>query len=76
MLKVTTMNHIEVYELEREWNRGSGAWARYVRDVKLFLKTENEDGDEVRDGYSLDTMYKAFRAGLSSADYARGTRAE
>ena len=53
-------------------------WSRWLKsaDVALGLKPGTDcDGDESVDGYSLDTAYDAFRAGIEPVVYAAGERA-
>lgn len=56
-------------------DRSERAWFRYVRQVERALGITNMDGDERLDGYSLDSAYDAFEAGIAPPAYANGRRA-
>jgi hypothetical protein len=71
------MNHIEVFELEKRSEAVDRKWSLFLDEVEthLGLAKGTMDGDETADGYSLDSAYDAFCAGISARSYARGRRA-
>lgn len=71
------MDHLEVWEMEMRSEAPDKKWNAFLNEVERHLGLEqgSMDGNEAEDGYSLDTAYDAFRAGISPADYAKGERA-
>lgn len=71
------MNHIEVFEMEKRSEAVDRKWSRFLDEVEIHmgLAKGSMDGDEAVDGYSLDSAYDAFRAGISARSYALGRRA-
>lgn len=68
------MNHLEVWELERQSEDGDAKWLRYVTEIEAIIGRHGElDGDE-GDGFSLDGAHDAWRAGVSPAAYVKGVR--
>lgn len=69
--------HQDVWTMEKAWEpEGPQPWDHFVDSVCAMLGVTNDDGDEMADGYSLDTMHDAFRAGMSPTEYAGGKRAK
>jgi len=62
---VATENHVSA---------GDRAWDKFINRAEGLLEFEL-DGDEDRDGYSIDGAYAAFKAGTTAEDYAKEVRA-
>lgn len=45
-------------------------WEAWVREVESILGF-SLDGNQERDGYSIDFAHDAFREGVTAAEYAR-----
>jgi hypothetical protein len=68
--------HLEVWEMEKSWDTPADkAWDVYCDACERLLKISNLDGNETTDGYSLDSAYDAWKAGIPAAEYAQGKRA-
>lgn len=67
-----TMNHLEMYEMEKD-SVGDWRWARWVRETEKLMGIDL-DGNEATDGYSMDSAYEAFLADKSPLEYAGGWR--
>lgn len=50
-------------------------WERWVKRVEKLLG-HDLDGNQQRDGYSLDYAHDAFEVGVTAADYADEVRAD
>lgn len=61
------MDHLEIWELEQQWDAGDEAWLSFVTRVEEIIGREL-DGDE-GDGLSLDGAYNSFRDGVSPNEY-------
>lgn len=53
---------------------GPGAWERFVARVERLIG-HDLDGDQERDGYSLDYAHDAFMAGVTADEHALGVKA-
>ena len=53
---------------------GERAWLAWVKQAKRALG-HDLDGNQARDGYSLDYAHDAFCAGVTVADYVKEVRA-
>lgn len=49
-------------------------WYRWIASAEKALGIADLDGDEAVDGYSLDSAYEAFEAGVTASAYAGGWR--
>lgn len=63
------MNHLETYEAETFVSTGERAWLAFVACVERLLG-HDLDGDQDRDGYSIDFALLAFEVGTTASDYA------
>jgi hypothetical protein len=52
---------------------GDTAWICFAARCQRLLAVPSLDGDLAADGYSLDSAYHAYRAGLTPAHYAYAT---
>ncbi|MGE3712226.1 MAG: hypothetical protein AB7G35_21475 [Hyphomicrobiaceae bacterium] len=66
--------HQDVWAMEQASAREDRAWIRFIDQVCMRIGVSDLDGDEIVDGYSLDSAYAAFRGGISAEDYASGIR--
>ena len=56
-----------------EMDVGDGPWERWYDDAVRLLG-HDLDGDQERDGYSIDFAYDQFRAGVTTIAYAKSVR--
>lgn len=61
--------HLALAQSESYESDGDRAWARFCRDVKKLIGG-HLDGDDDRDGYSVDGAYASFEAGETAEQYA------
>lgn len=68
------MNHLEVFEAER-LSEGTTEcpWHQFCAAVEYYTGVDL-DGDEGIDGYSLDSAFAAYRAGMTPELYVSGKR--
>jgi hypothetical protein len=66
------MNHLQVWEAEKasENNTGDRAWHLFCSEVEKLTKLDSLDGDQEKDGYSLDEAYDWFSRKFTAEDYA------
>ena len=69
-----TNMHLDIYEIEVAQLRNN-AWDRWVAKAE-HLFGQSLDGDEHRDGYSLDLAHCAFKEGQTPSEYVSGVRSE
>lgn len=62
------MNHLEFAQSESYVSPREREWERWVQRVEKLLG-HSLDGNQQRDGYSLDYANDAFEDGLKPADY-------
>lgn len=62
------MNHVEIGMLESA-QAAPTSFERWAKNAEAILG-HDLDGDERRDGYSVDGALAAHRAGVGSAEYA------
>lgn len=65
--------HFQLLQSESYVSPREREWERWVKKVEKLLG-HNLDGNQQRDGYSLDYAYDAFRAGETPAAYAEEVR--
>lgn len=55
-----------------EWD----SFDAFCNEAERILAIESIDGDEERDGVSLDSAFDAWKAHFTAAEYASGRRVE
>ena len=63
-------DHLAIWEMEMAWDRSHKSWCKYINAFLKAMGETHDDGDERTDGYSLDSMYDAYRAGMKPSEYA------
>lgn len=61
--------HLGLWQSENYVSPVERAWERWVRQVEKLVG-HDLDGDQRRDGYSLDMAYGAFEAGETAISYS------
>ena len=62
------MNHMEVWEAEIAIDPIEKEWIQWCSTVEQILG-HTVDGDQDKDGYSMDDAYEAFEAKVSPQQY-------
>lgn len=68
-------SHAEFVASESHVSPGERAWLAWVRRVEAIL-THDLDGNQERNGYSLDFANDAFHDGLTAEEYAAEVKAD
>ena len=73
-------NHMEVWQQEMASQRDDNDWNAWAAQAEHYLANlpgwiGTLDADESVSGYSLDSAYSAYRAGIKAYAYAMGQRA-
>jgi hypothetical protein len=66
--------HLALGQSESYSSPGEIAWDRFVSRVERLIGRDL-DGDQERDGYSIDCAYAAFEAGETADSYALEAKA-
>ena len=66
--------HMDTWAMEREWDRGTARWEKWMDRLKKATGIANLDGDSDVDGYSLDECHGIFMCDASVADAAATIR--
>lgn len=61
--------HDEVWQMETESLNSDAAWIKWTNYVETYLG-HDLDGDQEKDGYSIDHAYDAYRGGMTAKAYA------
>lgn len=69
------MNHAEVWAHEMASEFGSSDWERWAEKAESLLG-HDLDGDENRDGFSLDGAHEAYKDGMSVRDYVSAVNSQ
>lgn len=62
--------HLALWQSENYESPGEKAWYRWIKKAER-LCGHDLDGNEARDGYSMDGSYAAFEVNVSPEDYAK-----
>lgn len=66
--KTTVMNHQEVWDNEVYVSKSEQRWLNWINSVESLLG-HSVDGNQVKDGYSMDYAYDWFKLGSTVMEY-------
>lgn len=63
------MNHLETYQMEVFVSKSESDWLVWAQQAETLLG-HSLDGDQIKDGYSIDYAYEVFEGGVGPEQFA------